>query len=140
MSFTFRAILDWLRAGYPHGIPREDYIALLGVLQRHLTEQEIVEVVDHLQRQRGLEPVSTAQIREAIENLLKGQATEEDVQRVTAKLATAGWPTTQGGSSPTADEDGTEKPEVEPSAGPGVPQIGVEPLNQYSSAPERRTA
>ena len=41
MSFSFSRILGWLREGYPQGVPREDYIALFGVLQRHLTEEEI---------------------------------------------------------------------------------------------------
>ncbi|GAB77926.1 Protein of unknown function [Austwickia chelonae] len=142
MSFTFRAILDWLRAGYPHGVPREDYIALLGVLQRHLTEQEIVEVVDHLQRHRGLDPISPAQIREAIEDLLKGHATEEDIRRVTAKLATAGWPESHAAPRTTA-APGPQVAEEHEAATPVQPQteqIDPTPTAPYLPTPERRTA
>ena len=38
-------VLDWLRAGYPDGVPQQDYVALLGILRRHLTDEEIVEIV-----------------------------------------------------------------------------------------------
>ena len=32
---------DWLKGGYPHGIPEADYVPLLAVLRRRLTEEEI---------------------------------------------------------------------------------------------------
>lgn len=102
MSLTFRSILAWLRAGYPHGVPGEDYIALLGVLQRHLTDDEIVRLVTQLREQRGAEPTSEEEIRRSIEHLLKGHAADEDVRRVSMHLAAAGWPTAPTGSDDTA--------------------------------------
>ncbi len=95
MSFSFRSILHWLRAGYPHGVPGEDYIALLGVLQRHLTEDEIVELVESLRAQRGAEPISEEQVRSSIERHLHGHSSPEDVRRVAAHLAAGGWPLAQ---------------------------------------------
>ena len=32
-------VLQWLRAGYPEGVPQQDYVALLGILRRTLTPQ-----------------------------------------------------------------------------------------------------
>ncbi|MBW3085524.1 hypothetical protein KEM60_01724 [Austwickia sp. TVS 96-490-7B] len=103
MSFTFRSILDWLRAGYPQGIPQEDYIALFGVLQRHLTEAEIVQAACELREARGEAPPTEDEVRRTIENILKGHAADEDIQRVVSHLAAGGWPTT-------ADEDSTDNP------------------------------
>ncbi|WP_162562002.1 DUF3349 domain-containing protein, partial [Mycolicibacterium brumae] len=31
-------VLDWLRAGYPNGVPPKDYFPLLALLTRTLTE------------------------------------------------------------------------------------------------------
>ncbi|HEY5484993.1 MAG TPA: DUF3349 domain-containing protein, partial [Propionibacteriaceae bacterium] len=30
-------VVGWLRAGYPDGVPQQDYVALLGILHRQLT-------------------------------------------------------------------------------------------------------
>ena len=46
-SFLRRAI-DWLRAGYPAGMPEQDYVALLGVLHRSLTEDEVASIAQEL--------------------------------------------------------------------------------------------
>ncbi len=40
-SDIVRRVLDWLRAGYPQGVPHEDYVVLLGVLRHRLTEDEV---------------------------------------------------------------------------------------------------
>lgn len=42
---ALRSVLDWLRSGYPEGIPDKDHSALLAVLQRRLTDDEIDEVI-----------------------------------------------------------------------------------------------
>lgn len=97
MVFSFSRILDWLRAGYPHGVPGEDYIALLGVLQRHLTDAEIVKVVEQIRGARGEEPIGDDEIRRRIEHLLRGHASEQDVRRVAARLAGGGWPLAENG-------------------------------------------
>lgn len=41
-----RAVLDWLRAGYPEGIPAKDHFALLAVLKRRLTDEELLEAIE----------------------------------------------------------------------------------------------
>jgi hypothetical protein len=90
-------VVGWLRAGYPTGVPEHDYVALLGILQRSLTPAEVTRVVDELVThltERGVagEAPDPSRVRERIENLLLGPALPDDVVRVSARLAAAGWP------------------------------------------------
>ncbi|MCH8611835.1 DUF3349 domain-containing protein [Arsenicicoccus dermatophilus] len=92
-STVLTRIIDWLRAGYPQGVPQQDYIALFGILHRDLTEQEVLEVAEEMTRHR--EPgtqVSRAQIEERIRQAVHERPSAEDVQRVASRLAAGGWP------------------------------------------------
>ena len=92
-NFLTRAV-DWLRAGYPTGVPRQDYVALLGILRRKMTEEEVKKIANALADQSlgSDDPISA----EDIENMIGGEmlqnATPEDVVRVSARLAAGGWP------------------------------------------------
>ena len=45
-KYSLRSVLDWLRAGYPDGVPGPDRVPLLALLRSTpLTEDEIKEVV-----------------------------------------------------------------------------------------------
>ncbi|GID96269.1 DUF3349 domain-containing protein [Amorphoplanes digitatis] len=93
-NFMTRAV-EWLRAGYPAGIPRQDYVALLGVLRRRMTEDEVRQIAVDLADQSvlaGDDPISTEDIEQMISASLLQEATPEDVVRVSARLATGGWP------------------------------------------------
>jgi Protein of unknown function (DUF3349) len=93
-NFVTRAV-EWLRAGYPTGVPRGDYVALLGVLRRKLTEEEVRKIAVDLADQSvlaGDDPISTADIEQMISSSLLQEATPEDVVRVSARLAAGGWP------------------------------------------------
>ena len=59
-NFLTRTV-DWLRAGYPTGVPRQDYVALLGLLRRKLTETEVHKIAQDLasQSQASSDPIST---------------------------------------------------------------------------------
>ena len=92
MRFSLQAVLDWLRAGYPQGVPQQDYIALFGVLQRHLTDAEVVEVARTVLDTDGDGTISDDEIRTHLTDYLKGTPQEEDVRRVAAHLAAGGWP------------------------------------------------
>jgi hypothetical protein len=35
------AIVDFLRVGYPEGVPQQDYIPLLALLRRQLSDEEV---------------------------------------------------------------------------------------------------
>lgn len=92
-SFLARAV-EWLRRGYPAGVPRQDYVALLGLLRRKLTEVEVHTIAELLAQQsgNGAEPITTDDIEEMIQQSVLQPATEEDVARVSARLAAGGWP------------------------------------------------
>lgn len=93
-NFMTRAV-EWLRAGYPAGIPRQDYVALLGVLRRRMTEDEVRRIAVDLADQSvlaGDDPISTEDIEQTISSSLLQEATPEDVVRVSARLAAGGWP------------------------------------------------
>ena len=92
-NFLTRSV-EWLRAGYPTGVPRQDYIALLGVLRRKLTEEEIRQVAKSLAEQSLLseDPISGDDIEKMISDSMLQEATPADVARVSAHLAAGGWP------------------------------------------------
>jgi hypothetical protein len=86
--------LDWLRAGYPTGVPKHDYIALLGVLRVKLSEDEIRKIARDLadQSQKSDEPITSEDIEKIIDEQMLQDATPADVARVSAHLAAGGWP------------------------------------------------
>ncbi|MEU8818588.1 DUF3349 domain-containing protein [Actinoplanes sp. NPDC048796] len=93
-SFLTRAI-DWLRAGYPAGVPRQDYVALLGLLRRSLTEDEVRKIAADLAAQSettGGDPITATDIEAMINDEVLQAATPEDIVRVSAHLAAGGWP------------------------------------------------
>lgn len=85
--------LDWLRAGYPAGVPGQDYVVLLGLLRRRLTDHEVREIVSELAglAQQG-EEITTADVEKLINEATLDQPGEADVARVSAHLAAGGWP------------------------------------------------
>ena len=91
------SILDWLRAGYPEGVPGPDRVPLLALLRATpLTEDQIKEVVRHITAD-GSTALADGQIGEDeiaafIKDVSHHDAGPENVQRVAAKLAAAGWP------------------------------------------------
>ncbi|SNY72012.1 DUF3349 domain-containing protein [Paractinoplanes atraurantiacus] len=93
-NFLIRAI-DWLRAGYPTGVPRQDYVALLGLLRRTLTEDEVRKIAADLAAQSettGGDPITADDIEAMINDEVLQAATPEDIVRVSAHLAAGGWP------------------------------------------------
>jgi hypothetical protein len=92
-SFAARA-LEWLRAGYPAGVPQQDYVVLLGLLRRKLTDYEVHQIASDLAQlaEQG-ENITTEDVERLInETTLDDQASDGDVSRVSARLAAGGWP------------------------------------------------
>lgn len=85
------SILDWLRAGYPQGVPDTDYVPLLALLTRRLSDDEIQAVMDALIAD-GQIPADRAGIAVTITKVTDEMPREEDVARVRARLAAGGWP------------------------------------------------
>jgi hypothetical protein len=92
-NFLTRSV-DWLRAGYPTGVPRQDYVALLGILRRKMTEEEVKKIATALADQSlgSDDPISADDIETMISGEMLQNATPEDVVRVSARLAAGGWP------------------------------------------------
>ena len=85
-----QSIIAWLRAGYPEGVPSVDYIPLFALLGSQLTEVEVMQIADELERES--DPDSAAAIKRAINQVTHEKPTEADVNRVRARLASGGWP------------------------------------------------
>ncbi len=90
------SILDWLRAGYPDGIPESDYVPLMVVLSRRLSADEVRAVTGELTRSGELPvdaaPIDTVDIGTVITKITNELPAEDDVSRVRARLAQGGWP------------------------------------------------
>ncbi|MEV5651030.1 DUF3349 domain-containing protein [Nocardia sp. NPDC052254] len=86
------SVLHWLRAGYPHGVPGADYVALFAVLHRKLTEHEVGEIAEQLVEGNGAGAVTRAEIESAIATLALERPADDDVKRVAARLVAGGWP------------------------------------------------
>jgi hypothetical protein len=82
------SIVTWLRAGYPAGVPEQDYLPLLALLARRLTNDEVAAVAAELGREGG--SVDHTDIGTLITKVTNELPRNEDVDRVRRQLATAG--------------------------------------------------
>ena len=90
-------VVGWLHDGYPHGVPPKDYFALLALLMRSLTEEEVVKAARTIVRQGDVDtPVTEQQIRDAIHEVIEKEPNPEEIHQVAARLASVGWPLENG--------------------------------------------
>ncbi|MEU2350987.1 DUF3349 domain-containing protein [Modestobacter sp. NPDC049651] len=86
-------VVDWLRAGYPAGVPQQDYVVLLGLLRRKLTDTEVHQIAADL---AGLaaqgEVITTADVERMVNAATLDEPSADDVNRVSSRLAAGGWP------------------------------------------------
>jgi hypothetical protein len=88
---VLKSIIDWLRAGYPEGVPPVDYIPLFALLGSHLTDADIKTIADELAS--SSDPASAQAIRDAVQAAShENPPLEVDIARVRARLAAGGWP------------------------------------------------
>ncbi|MFZ2175329.1 MAG: DUF3349 domain-containing protein [Rhodococcus sp. (in: high G+C Gram-positive bacteria)] len=85
------SIIGWLRAGYPDGVPEQDYIPLFALLTRRLSEDEVDAVADALVEDGDL-PIEKTDIQVLITKLTNELPLESDVARVRDHLTAGGWP------------------------------------------------
>ncbi len=88
------SIVGWLRAGYPNGVPDSDYVPLLAILARRLSNDEVVQVAHELV-DSGTLPTDDIDIGVVITRVTDELPREEDVQRVRDRLLRAGWPVSE---------------------------------------------
>ena len=83
-------IVDWLRVGYPDGVPQHDYVPLVVLLRRQLTDDEITLIADELSF--SADPQSAQEIKKAVGTITRSPVSDADIGRVRTRLAAAGWP------------------------------------------------
>lgn len=85
------SIIEWLRVGYPEGVPDADYVPLLALLNRRLSDDEVQSVMDAL-ISGGQLPADKAGIAVTITKVTNEMPRDEDISRVRSRLASGGWP------------------------------------------------
>ena len=91
------AVINWLRAGYPSGVPGPDRVPLLALLRNTpLTEDQVKEVVREITAAESGALADHVIDHDEIEKFIEGVAHHdggpENIRRVAATLAAAGWP------------------------------------------------
>lgn len=89
MNRFLTRIVTWVRAGYPDGVPQNDYLPILALLARRLGTDEVAIVAEELRHRPGLD---NADIGAEIMRLTDELPDPADIERVRAKLAAYGWP------------------------------------------------
>ena len=88
LSMLLESVVAWVRKGYPEGMPRQDYIPLLALLKRRMTEEELAQVAHELAAS-GEDDSKT--IGAAIEMLTHEEPSVPDIERVRERLRESGW-------------------------------------------------
>ncbi|HET7012693.1 MAG TPA: DUF3349 domain-containing protein [Streptosporangiaceae bacterium] len=90
LTGVLKSVVDWLRAGYPEGVPEGDYLPLFALLGSHLTDDEINTIADELST--SSDQTTGQAIRDALGKVSDRKPLDVDVARVRARLAEGGWP------------------------------------------------
>ena len=89
MNRFLTSVVSWLRAGYPEGIPPTDYFPVLALLTRRLSHDEVKLVANELMQRGDFDKIDIGVL---ISKLTDELPSEEDIERVRARLAAKGWP------------------------------------------------
>jgi hypothetical protein len=84
-------MVAFVRAGYPQGVPENDYIPLLALLRRRLSDDEVAEVARELAAGGELN-IDVADIGAAIMRITDELPSADDRVRVQRRLEAIGWP------------------------------------------------
>jgi ribonuclease I len=85
-------VLRWLHDGYPEGVPPKDYFALLALLKRSLTEEEVVRAAQSILKGSDSDTVTEDEIRTAVQAVIEKEPNLEEIHQVASRLASVGWP------------------------------------------------
>ena len=91
-----RSVVDWLRAGYPSGVPGPDRVPLLALLRNTpLTEEQLRDVVREITAHQDQVLADGVVDRDEIEKFIEGVAHHdggpENIKRVADLLVAQGW-------------------------------------------------
>ncbi|MDT5021763.1 MAG: hypothetical protein QOD34_1125 [Mycobacterium sp.] len=89
MNRFLNSVVAWLRAGYPEGIPPTDYVPVLALLSRRLSNDDVKLVTRELIARGDFDHVDIGVL---ITQITDDLPTPEDVERVRERLAAQGWP------------------------------------------------
>ncbi len=89
MNRFLNSVVSWLRAGYPEGIPTTDTFAVLALLSRRLTNDEVKLVANELMQREGFDKIDIGVL---ISKLIDELPSPDDIARVRTRLAAKGWP------------------------------------------------
>jgi hypothetical protein len=100
VNLRLTGVLDWLREGYPTGVPPKDYMPLLALLRRRLNEDEVREVAQEISQQLegptpggGSPNGSSTDIGVSITKIIDALPSKEEIARVETHLSRHhGWP------------------------------------------------
>jgi 20S proteasome alpha/beta subunit len=85
-------VLAWLHQGYPEGVPPTDYFALLALLKRSLTEEEVIKAAQSILKKSHSDTVTEDEIGTAVQSVIDKEPNPEEIHQVAARLASVGWP------------------------------------------------
>jgi len=85
-------VLGWMHKGYPQGVPPKDYFALLALLKRSLTEDQVIKTAQAILRSNNSDAVTEDEIRTAVQSVIEKEPNPEEIHQVAARLASVGWP------------------------------------------------
>jgi hypothetical protein len=101
-------IVSWLRAGYPEGVPRTDYLPLFALLSGRLSADEVRLVTRELLSRADLDD---ADIGAEIIRLTDELPSPADIERVRERLGAKGWPLDDPRDADSdADSDAEDRP------------------------------
>jgi hypothetical protein len=115
---VLQRIVEWLRAGYPEGVPEHDYMPLFALLATHLSDEQVRETVDALPTTLAGRADADAIVTELIGRVRTTPPSVDDIARVRAHLQSVGWdfdaavaatsPAPAAPGSPGAHDNGTQ--------------------------------
>lgn len=105
MNRFLDTVVTWLRAEYPEGVPPTDYVPLLALLSRRLTNDEVKSVARALM---GRDEFDRVDIGALITKFTDELPSHKDVERVRERLAAKGWPLDDPRDSEDSHEDSHE--------------------------------
>jgi Protein of unknown function (DUF3349) len=91
VSSVFQSILGWVRKGYPEGVPPQDYIPLLALLKRRLSDEEVFDLALELISSDSDREAAQRRVQEVIETVTESPASEADIERVLERLRSVGY-------------------------------------------------
>ncbi len=107
-------VVAWVREGYPAGVPERDYVPLLALLRRRLSDEDVRDIARDLIA-AGILPVDRIDIGALVLRVTDELPCPQDIERVSERLRSKGWPTDLGPQDePSVEQD---EPSTEPGDG-----------------------